>query len=78
MRFAWMVNPQNMLLFACHVTNEAAQLTQLGRFINYNYMSPGSYREEDYIKHEKKEEVKPVVNVVKAETKPEVKIEAKK
>ncbi|KAL7753398.1 pyruvate transporter mpc1 [Sorochytrium milnesiophthora] len=35
MRFAWMVKPRNYLLFACHATNEAAQLTQGARFINY-------------------------------------------
>lgn len=39
MRFAWLVKPQNLLLFACHFTNEGAQLTQLGRFINYHYLS---------------------------------------
>ncbi|XP_047026377.1 mitochondrial pyruvate carrier 1-like [Helicoverpa zea] len=38
MRFAWKVQPRNMLLFACHVTNEAAQLTQGARFINYHYL----------------------------------------
>ena len=32
MRFAWMVQPRNHLLFACHFTNEACQLTQLGRY----------------------------------------------
>jgi hypothetical protein len=37
MRFAWKVEPQNMLLFACHFTNESAQLVQLTRFVNYNY-----------------------------------------
>lgn len=36
MRFAWMVNPRNYLLFACHATNEAAQLVQLYRFVEYN------------------------------------------
>ncbi|XP_057672812.1 mitochondrial pyruvate carrier 1 [Diorhabda carinulata] len=35
MRFAWKVKPQNMLLFACHFTNEGAQLVQLTRCINY-------------------------------------------
>ncbi|XP_050436244.1 mitochondrial pyruvate carrier 1 [Adelges cooleyi] len=39
MRFAWQVQPRNMLLFACHATNEVAQLVQYGRFINYNYLS---------------------------------------
>lgn len=37
MRFSIKVQPRNMLLFACHFTNEAAQLTQLGRWINHNY-----------------------------------------
>ncbi|KAJ1948631.1 pyruvate transporter mpc1 [Linderina macrospora] len=35
-RFAWMVNPRNHLLFACHITNLTAQSVQLGRFVNYN------------------------------------------
>lgn len=39
MRFAWRVQPRNMLLFACHATNEVAQVTQLARFVNYNYLS---------------------------------------
>lgn len=42
MRFAWKVQPRNLLLFACHVTNEAAQLTQFGRFVNYSYSSEKS------------------------------------
>ncbi|AFR92403.2 mitochondrial protein [Cryptococcus neoformans C23] len=37
MRFAWRVQPRNYLLFACHATNAAAQLTQEARFINYWY-----------------------------------------
>lgn len=37
MRFAWMVQPRNYLLFAVHVTNEACQLVQGWRFVNYNY-----------------------------------------
>lgn len=39
MRFAWKVQPQNMLLFACHFTNEGLQIAQLTRFVNYNYLS---------------------------------------
>merc|ERR1711962_150691 len=35
MRFAWVVNPRNHLLFACHVTNETAQLIQLGRWAKH-------------------------------------------
>ncbi|RWS28655.1 mitochondrial pyruvate carrier 1-like protein [Leptotrombidium deliense] len=38
MRFAWKVQPRNMLLFACHFTNEIAQCTQGVRFINYEYL----------------------------------------
>ncbi|KAK9727803.1 Mitochondrial pyruvate carrier [Popillia japonica] len=37
MRFAWIVTPSNMLLFACHFTNECAQLTQLTRYCMYHY-----------------------------------------
>ncbi|KAJ1891617.1 pyruvate transporter mpc1 [Kickxella alabastrina] len=36
MRFSWMVNPRNYLLFACHATNEVAQLVQLSRYVDYN------------------------------------------
>lgn len=39
MRFAWKVQPRNLLLFACHATNEVAQVIQFSRFINYNYLS---------------------------------------
>ncbi|KAL8575638.1 pyruvate transporter mpc1 [Nucella lapillus] len=35
MRFSWKVQPRNLLLLACHMTNEAAQLSQGARFINY-------------------------------------------
>lgn len=35
MRFAWKVKPQNMLLFACHVTNFSAQTVQGSRFLNH-------------------------------------------
>jgi mitochondrial pyruvate carrier 2 len=35
MRFAWMVQPRNYLLFACHSFNVAAQLNQLRRAIEY-------------------------------------------
>ena len=39
MRFAWKVQPRNMLLFACHFTNECAQLTQGYRFVMHNYVN---------------------------------------
>ncbi|KAI1294795.1 Mitochondrial pyruvate carrier 1 [Halotydeus destructor] len=38
MRFAWMVKPRNTLLFACHFTNEGAQLYQLSRFVRHEYL----------------------------------------
>ncbi|XP_011499869.1 PREDICTED: mitochondrial pyruvate carrier 1-like [Ceratosolen solmsi marchali] len=36
MRFAIKVQPRNLLLFACHFTNEGAQLTQAYRYIEYS------------------------------------------
>ncbi|XP_038662688.1 mitochondrial pyruvate carrier 1 [Scyliorhinus canicula] len=36
MRFAYKVQPRNWLLFACHFTNETAQLIQGGRLIKHN------------------------------------------
>ncbi|GAB5572048.1 mitochondrial pyruvate carrier 2 isoform X2 [Prionailurus iriomotensis] len=35
MRFAYKVQPRNWLLFACHATNEVAQLIQGSRLIKY-------------------------------------------
>ncbi|CAN8018528.1 unnamed protein product [Ixodes persulcatus] len=35
MRFALKVQPRNLLLFACHFTNEAAQITQGCRLIQH-------------------------------------------
>ncbi|CAH0553979.1 unnamed protein product [Brassicogethes aeneus] len=37
MRFALKVQPRNMLLFACHFTNEGAQLIQLSRFLKHEF-----------------------------------------
>lgn len=39
MRFAIKVQPRNMLLFACHVVNEGAQITQGCRFVKYHYLN---------------------------------------
>uniref|UniRef100_A0A3Q3KX68 Mitochondrial pyruvate carrier n=1 Tax=Labrus bergylta TaxID=56723 RepID=A0A3Q3KX68_9LABR len=36
MRFAYKVQPRNWLLFACHLTNESAQLVQASRLIKFN------------------------------------------
>ncbi|XP_076041536.1 mitochondrial pyruvate carrier [Oratosquilla oratoria] len=38
MRFAIKVQPRNLLLFACHLTNETAQIIQGCRLINYEYL----------------------------------------
>lgn len=46
MRFAWKVQPRNMLLFACHFSNESAQLFQLLRFYDYHYRQSPERQEE--------------------------------
>ena len=38
MRFSLVVKPRNLLLFSCHATNEAAQVYQGCRLINYKYV----------------------------------------
>ncbi|KAF5837913.1 mitochondrial pyruvate carrier [Dunaliella salina] len=40
MRFAWMVQPRNYLLFACHASNEAVQLYQMSRWYQWNSSQP--------------------------------------
>jgi len=45
MRFAWKVQPRNLLLLGCHITNESVQLIQASRFIKYEYMG-GRLEEE--------------------------------
>ncbi|KAF9130391.1 pyruvate transporter mpc1, partial [Mortierella sp. GBA39] len=50
MRFAWMVQPRNYLLFACHATNETAQLIQGYRFINYHHFGGKSSVAQDGLK----------------------------
>ncbi|NXE18607.1 MPC1 protein, partial [Ardeotis kori] len=39
MRFAYKVQPRNWLLFACHFTNEVAQLIQGGRLIKHRQVT---------------------------------------
>lgn len=39
MRFAYKVQPRNWLLFACHLTNESAQLIQGSRLIKFKYVT---------------------------------------
>ncbi|XP_060072081.1 uncharacterized protein LOC132551954 [Ylistrum balloti] len=46
MRFAWKVQPRNMLLFACHATNETTQLVQLMRFTHYYYIKSPEDRDK--------------------------------
>lgn len=47
MRFAWVVIPRNMLLFACHMTNEAAQLYQGSRYLKFRYLNEGAQKSTD-------------------------------
>uniref|UniRef100_A0A8I5T702 Mitochondrial pyruvate carrier n=6 Tax=Hominoidea TaxID=314295 RepID=A0A8I5T702_PONAB len=42
MRFAYKVQPRNWLLFACHATNEVAQLIQGGRLIKHEMTKKAS------------------------------------
>lgn len=35
MRFAWMIQPRNYLLLACHASNEVVQLNQMRRYWEY-------------------------------------------
>ena len=42
MRFAWMVQPRNYLLLACHASNEVAQCYQLSRWANYKLSGSSS------------------------------------
>ncbi len=37
MRFAWKVQPRNLLLFGCHFTNSGAQMFQGYRFLKHKY-----------------------------------------
>lgn len=39
MKYALSVQPKNYLLFGCHVVNEAAQLGQGARWLNYHYFT---------------------------------------
>merc|ERR1719228_2661355 len=37
-RFAWMVQPRNMLLLACHITNMTLQCYQMFRYYQYEFL----------------------------------------
>lgn len=41
MRFAWMVQPRNYLLLACHASNETVQLTQMYRWYTWHNSAEG-------------------------------------
>ncbi|KAH8917016.1 UPF0041-domain-containing protein [Atractiella rhizophila] len=65
MRFAWMVQPRNYLLFACHATNASAQSVQLFRFLNHHgYIGSGSGKSAI---EDGKAEAKHAVEATKAE-----------
>lgn len=42
MRFAWMIQPRNYLLLACHASNECVQLNQMRRYATWRSNSGGS------------------------------------
>lgn len=64
MRFAWKVQPRNMLLFACHFTNATAQSVQGGRFVSYHYLGGKEAAEREA---QKLEEMKKVIIAEKQE-----------
>lgn len=41
MRFAWAIQPRNYILFACHASNEAVQLNQMRRFVEWRNSDEG-------------------------------------
>ncbi|WIA23548.1 hypothetical protein OEZ85_000279 [Tetradesmus obliquus] len=45
MRFAWMVQPRNYLLLACHASNETVQLYQLSRWYKWHNSPEGKEQE---------------------------------
>lgn len=42
MRFAWMIEPRNYILFACHASNEAVQMNQMRRYVEFRQSSSSS------------------------------------
>eukprot|EP00899_Mesostigma_viride_P029148 jgi/Mesvir1/9418/Mv01520-RA.1 len=42
MRFAWMVQPRNYILLACHASNECVQLYHLSRWYNWHSQQQAS------------------------------------
>jgi len=58
MRFAWKVQPRNLLLFACHFANESVQLVQLARYYDYQYRQNSDQREATSLYYREKAEAK--------------------
>jgi hypothetical protein len=46
MRFAWVVQPRNLLLLSCHVANESVQSYHLARAIKHRMGQNGLTKEE--------------------------------
>ncbi|VEU22068.1 DEKNAAC103077 [Brettanomyces naardenensis] len=47
MKYSMAITPKNYLLLACHVVNEAAQLGQGARYINYHYLTSHDAQKAD-------------------------------
>lgn len=65
MRYSLAVSPKNYLLFLCHFVNEASQLTQGYRWLQYHKM--GGKEEMERKAQSVGESVKDVVGKVEAE-----------
>ncbi|QPG77116.1 pyruvate transporter mpc1 [Brettanomyces nanus] len=46
MRYSLAITPKNYLLLGCHIINEAAQLGQGARYLNYHYLTGASAKPE--------------------------------
>jgi len=46
MRFAWVIEPRNKILFACHLSNECVQLNQLRRWGTWAYLEDQEGKQE--------------------------------
>lgn len=65
MRYSLAVSPKNYLLFACHVVNEGAQLTQGYRYLNWHNWGGREAAGVTGAVDKAKDEVKKVENKVK-------------
>jgi len=69
MRFAWKVQPRNLFLLSCHMTNEVAQLTQGARFVNYHYLMSDESRKAYQVKFEEELAAQAAADAEKAKAK---------